>query len=641
MCKRNESNKVGKEADGVRPPLNLSTTNKTDTYASPPLASGSILKQQDLPTAEGKCPLAMSDLFWTKESYRYIAQEFHSFHRNDLNVLMHLFTTTLGVWGAIQTVLGNWSSASSGLYAVYIYALAVILTCPIPTGILHTVLIAVLINIPSPSLSFSLVAVISGYVLQDVAHYVMHEPTYLGAYIFKAPFTLFLHSLWLLPLVLDAVVLRSCFLPFLVPRNRVLFTAVEATDAIQAVRDWVRENVKEVKETTHIWPHQQEAIDKPVSALEMDVNIFKAFRIIFDENHYDILPVVPMNEVYVTAVGDDKTRVNSDKVFYTPHTDGPFWFTPGASLYRVLVGVTPNAMVRTRFNLQHSQDRVLDLNQALGFDYNKELHWIDHVSGESKPQERRTVLKLHYIVYPHGWKTYGKAVAWWNVTYNTWARNNFLATLRPASSKEHALAWWIWLSTWSNTLVVLNIGWWNLVYISAAIALGAATTWNATVLLTSYRHYALYITTFAYRNPPVAFGNLMRDAKLFKTLALAQLAYRIIPTINMTQDWPALCMVVMGFAITVSATAQLGFVRTYFGSELGFVKPQWVSGFPYSVIPHPMILGQLLAYATIAFWFGGYYDGMNRLGMTTLTLVAGHFACYTFHMAQEMCSSSY
>ena len=100
-----------------------------------------------------------------------------------------------------------------------------------------------------------------------------------------------------------------------------------------------------------------------------------------------------MNEIYITAVGAIK-EITSDAVFYTPHTDGPYWWLPGASIYRVLVGVTPNTMVRTNFNLQHvSEAKTVDMYDCLGFDYNRELHWIDHVPGQSN-KERRSLIKV-------------------------------------------------------------------------------------------------------------------------------------------------------------------------------------------------------------------------------------------------------
>lgn len=326
-----------------------------------------------------------------------------------------------------------------------------------------------------------------------------------------------------------------------------------------------------------------------------------------------------------------KKDINSDAVFYTPHTDGPYWFLPGASLYRVLVGVTPNRMVRTRFNLQHdSHYQVVDMGGVLGFDYSRELHWIDHVPGETNT-ERRSLVKLHYIVYPKGWHWYGNFCAKLQTNYNTWARKNFLKTLRPDTVSDFVLAWWIWLTTWSNAIFEETFGWSNLVYILVSYALGS----TAFLILTSFRHYMIYMTTFAFRNPPVAHGYLMRDAKLFKSMALAHLGQRLLPLVELPRDWPGVLLAIIGFSITILATLRLGFVRTYFGSELGFVKPEWISGFPYGYIPHPMIIGQLVAFGSILYWW--------RESMTTETiaLLVAHMSFYTAHMLQEMVYSSY
>ena len=612
----------------------------------------------NVPKKMGSCPMDINSLLISKKSYRVIADEFHFFHSHDLNVLLHLITTSLGLWGTLQTLLLY--AGDQGLIWIAVYGALVFLTVPLSTGLLHSVVLAAL-TFATPGADtnqyLTVGAIVAGYVLQDVAHWLCVEPTYLGSYITTNPTALVLHSFWLLPLVLDSVLMRSCFLPHLVPRNSVvLVKQIQCVSEVLSLREWVTKNVAAITETTHLWPHKQgESMSKWASAIEMDPAIFKGFRQVFDEVHYDILPVVPMNEIYVTAVGD-RNVINSDKVFYTPHTDGPFWFTPGASLYRVLVGLTPNTLVRTRFNNQYGPavDHVLDMKEALGFDYNKELHWIDHT--DEPNQERRSLLKLHYVVYPKGWHTYGRLVAKWNTQYNTWARGNFLETLRPDSFKQKILAWWIWLTTWSNALFVLHIGWWNLVYILGSLVLGTLnnkfhfTALPIGTLLLSYRHYLLYMTTFAYREPKVAFGNLMRDAKLFKTLALVQLAYRILPVIELDtiksnfliNDATCTLVSVLGFSITLLATARLGFVRTYFGSELGYVKPEWISGFPYGTIPHPMIVGQLVAFGTLVAWFGGFVTGTdNRLGEEAMYLIFGHMGFYTLHMVQEMLTSSY
>jgi hypothetical protein len=143
------------------------------------------------------------------------------------------------------------------------------------------------------------------------------------------------------------------------------------------------------------------------------------------------------------------------------------------------------------------------------------------------------------------------------------------------------------------------------------------------------------MTTFAFRDPPVAFGYLTRDCKLFKTMAMAHLARRLLPLVELPRDIPGLLMASVGFFITIVATARLGFVRTYFGSELGFVKPEWVHGFPYGYIPHPMIVGQLMAFGSIIYWWH------SSLSAENLAILVAHMTFYTLHMIQEMLYSSY
>jgi hypothetical protein len=304
-------------------------------------------------------------------------------------------------------------------------------------------------------------------------------------------------------------------------------------------------------------------------------------------------------------------------------------------------------MVRTRFNLQYDNShssgeeeeeteetssstssvgrQVLDLYGVVGFDYNRELHWIDHVPGKSNV-ERRSLIKLHYMVYPKGWHLYGRLASWLNTSYNTWARGNFLKTLRPDALDTKIMAWWIWATTYSNALLEEHLGWSNLTYILAAYLLGP----TAFLVLTSFRHYAVYIATFAFRQPAVAHGYLMRDAKLYKTVSMLHLAHRLLPLVVLPRDGPALSVACLGFGTTLLATARLGMVRTYFGSELGFVKPKWIHGFPYGYIPHPMINGQIFAFAVILVWF------WNDLSTFNAGLLIAHMSCYATHMLQEI-----
>ncbi|CAB9499305.1 Inherit from NOG: Phospholipid methyltransferase [Seminavis robusta] len=574
----------------------------------------------------------LSSIFWTKAAYHDVAADFHKFHKHDLNVFLHLWTTGLGLWGAVQLAM-----ILEQPIAVYVYIAVTGVTCPLVISVLHTAMLYGMMHTPLPAVMDNLdpmyvcgLAIALGYGLQDVAHWMCDEKTFMNDYIATKPWMLLIHTLWLMPLVIESVLMRYCFLPNLVNRNKNVFCQAASRKAVEDLREWVNKNIANVKVTTHVWPHKQEGTSGPVTQLENDAAIMAAFRKVFAAKHFDIKPVQEMNEIYVTAVGA-KSDINSDAVFYTKHNDGPYWFLPSASLYRVLVGVTPNKMVRTRFNLQHeSEDKVVDMYDVLGFDYNRELHWIDHVPGATNT-ERRTLIKLHFIVYPKGWHKYGQLCANLNTNYNTWARNNFLQTLRIDGWYDFALAWWIWLTTIFNATFVEKVGWTNLIYILGCYAMGPTPF----LVLTSFRHYCIYITTFAFRNPPVAHGEFMRDVLLFKTVAISHLSRRLLPMVDLPNDAPGLLLVLAGFATTMLATARLGMARTYFGSELGFVKPQWITGFPYGYIPHPMIVGQLFAYSTVLLWW------WDRITTENALLVAGHIGFYTTHMVQEMLTSSY
>jgi len=287
-------------------------------------------------------------------------------------------------------------------------------------------------------------------------------------------------------------------------------------------------------------------------------------------------------------------------------------------------------MVKTQFDLQYSTEgMVIDTNQTLGFDYNRELHYICHT--DKKNTVRRSVLKLHYVIYPKGWHWYGDLCATLNTNYNTWARGNFLKTLKPKGFMEKLLAWQIYATTILNSSMVYFFGWNNLVYCLCAYALGPVPF----LVMTSYRHYLLYITTFGFRRPAVAYGNFLRDANLFALMAKSRLLYIMYPKVEFARDFYALSIVACGFSIALFARHRIGEVRTFFGSELGFVQPKWITGFPYGYIPHPMIVGQLISFAAILYWWDA------QLSLSEKLLFLGHITGYSVHMVQEIFGSSY
>jgi hypothetical protein len=86
-------------------------------------------------------------------------------------------------------------------------------------------------------------------------------------------------------------------------------------------------------------------------------------------------------------------------------------------------------------------------------------------------------------------------------------------------------------------------------------------------------------------------------------MSMLHLGWRLLPLVKPFHDFLGLLMVGAGFGISSMAMARLGAIRTYFGTELGFVKPQWVNRFPYGSILHPMIVGQIIAFSSFLYWW--------------------------------------
>lgn len=101
-----------------------------------------------------------------------------------------------------------------------------------------------------------------------------------------------------------------------------------------------------------------------------------------------------MNEVYVSSIG----AAGSDRVFETPHLDGPFFFLPFCTVLRTVLAVQGNRGIVTEFPAVH-MTRALETNEFLVFDYNRDVHFIRELENNHDKADR-ILLKLHYIVTP-------------------------------------------------------------------------------------------------------------------------------------------------------------------------------------------------------------------------------------------------
>jgi hypothetical protein len=126
-----------------------------------------------------------------------------------------------------------------------------------------------------------------------------------------------------------------------------------------------------------------------------------------------------------------------------------------------------------------------------------------------------------------------------------------------------------------------------------AVLLGAALERSLplAVWLLSFWHYYLYWLAFAFGAVP--FDVFKRDAVAMKTVSVAALAavYLAAPL-----DLASLAVIAGGVLLNVRAAAVLGIDRTYYGHEVAGLSPQRITAFPYSLVAHPMIVGNVAAF---------------------------------------------
>lgn len=131
------------------------------------------------------------------------------------------------------------------------------------------------------------------------------------------------------------------------------------------------------------------------------------------------------------------------------------------------------------------------------------------------------------------------------------------------------------------------------------------------VYAASFLHSPLYASAYCYGRP--AFGTFVRGALLLKLLALVAFAAAMA---SVPWSWPPLAVMAAGFALNARAASTLGVARTYYGWELGEVTFARCTAFPYSVCPHPMLLGNIAG-------FGGALLNPSFL-VSWWPLAAGH-----------------
>ena len=118
-------------------------------------------------------------------------------------------------------------------------------------------------------------------------------------------------------------------------------------------------------------------------------------------------------------------------------------------------------------------------------------------------------------------------------------------------------------------------------------------SWSiATVYLLSFWHYALYWQTFTFGTAD--FDTFKRNAVILKAVSVAALA---LVYLRFPIDPASLAVIAGGIFLNAWAAAVLGVDRTYYGHEVAGLPPRRITVFPYSLTAHPMIVGNVAAFA--------------------------------------------
>jgi hypothetical protein len=419
----------------------------------------------------------------------------------------------------------------------------------------------------------------------------------------------------------------TLFGPFKAILKRHLTKQISEPDELNdldIIMNWTMKQNPNKDTTNHWWVRElDESAQHAFRRIERCQTINKMFRSKFNYS-YGISSIYSMNELYISG----PNRIgSSDQVFYTEHIDGPFYLFPFASVYRCIVGLNDNTEISTHFtNTQYS--KTIQKGDVLAFDFNREPHYI--VSDNSMPnKDYRVVLKLHYVIYPRILLPFGMLLCWLTTYYDIIARKLFVYTLTPNTCTTIIIGYLINVITYIVNYINKHIGYNNILYyIMCGYISLRCNNILFLIIATQYIHYFRYITTY-YIRKDINYLYFKRDVFLYKCVVLIQFVYLICNRLAYTlYDKYAFIIICIGYGISFSATIALGIDKTYFGVELGYVNSNtnFVRTFPYNIIPHPMIVGQLFGLCGIHYLLIQDYP----------YLIPCHIAFYVIHMFQEI-----
>ena len=273
--------------------------------------------------------------------------------------------------------------------------------------------------------------------------------------------------------------------------------------SLNLIRDWVIKQAPPINTSTHWW-----CKDLPPNINELFCDISKNNKIIEmfktsfgNDCIVDILD--DMNDIYVSPPLNNNKNFKknaSDNIFYTRHIDGPFFYIPFASCYRVIVGLDDNRDTMTVFNII-PETYIIKTGDVVGFDFNRECHYItpiiryNDINDTIYNKKYRVILKIHYCVYPKWAFVFGFILSKLSIMYNKLFRDLFLFTLKPQNKYIKCLAKSMIITTKVYHDIEYYIGNNNIQYILLLYFISSKTNYYVLLLSSSFIHYLRWIDT--------------------------------------------------------------------------------------------------------------------------------------------------
>ena len=295
------------------------------------------------------------------------------------------------------------------------------------------------------------------------------------------------------------------YLPWKFQNSRVLNCKLNNDiNMLNLIRDWVIKQEPSINTSTHWWwKDLPPNINELFGYISKNNKIIDMFKTSFGSDCVvDILD--DMNEIYVSPPSNNNKNFKknaSDNIFYTRHIDGPFFYIPFASCYRVIVGLDDNRDIMTVFNII-PETYIIKTGDVVGFDFHRECHYItpiiryNDINNDTIYNKKyRIILKIHYCVYPKWGFVFGFILSKLSIMYNKLFRDLFLFTLKPQNKYIKCLANSMIITTKIYHDIEYYIGNNNIQYMLLLYFISTKTNYYVLLLSSSFIHYLRWIDT--------------------------------------------------------------------------------------------------------------------------------------------------